>query len=44
MSVLEKGKVDLKTKNKELKGQVEYLEATIGKNKDLVDDAQALLG
>ena len=42
--LLEKVKVDLNIKNKELKGQVESLEATIAKNKDLVDDAQALLG
>jgi hypothetical protein len=31
VSALEKAKVDLKTKNKELKGQVESLEATIAK-------------
>lgn len=33
--MLEKAKVDLKTENKELKGQVESLEATIAKNKRL---------
>jgi hypothetical protein len=44
VSVLEKAKVDLETESKVLKGQVGSLEATIVKNKDLVDDAQALLG
>ena len=42
--MLEKVKVELKSKNKELKGQVESLEVTIAKNKALVDDAEALLG
>ena len=42
--MLEKAKVDLETENKGLKGQVESLEATIAKNKALVDDAEALLG
>jgi hypothetical protein len=41
--VLEKARVDAKVEIKELKGQVESLEATIAKNKDLVNDAQALL-
>ena len=42
--MLEKGNVDLETENKGLNGLVESLEATIAKNKALLDDAQALLG
>jgi hypothetical protein len=43
VSVLAKARVDAKVEIKELKEQVESLEATTMKNKDLVNDAQALL-
>ena len=40
---LEKEKVDLKARNKELFGQVGSLEASIARNKALVDDVEACL-
>ena len=40
---MEKGKVDLKARNRELSGQVGSLEASIAKNKALVEDAEACL-
>ena len=40
---LEKEKVDLKARNKELYGQVGLLEASIAKNKALVEDVEACL-
>jgi len=40
---LEKEKVDLKARNKELSGQVGLLEASIVRNKALVEDAEACL-
>lgn len=40
---LEKEKVDLKAKNRELSGQVGSLEDLIARNKALVDDAEACL-
>ena len=40
---LEKEKVDLKVRNKELSGQVGSLESSIARNKALVEDAEACL-
>ena len=40
---LEKEKVDLKARNRELSGQVGSLEASIVKNKALVEDAEVCL-
>ena len=40
---MEKEKVDLKARNKELSGQVGSFEASIARNKALVEDAEACL-
>ena len=40
---MEKEKVDLKARNRELSGQVGSLEASIAKNKSLVEDAEVCL-
>ena len=40
---LEKEKADMKAENKELSGQVESLEASVVRNKALVEDAEACM-
>jgi cell division septum initiation protein DivIVA len=40
---LEKAKDGLKTENEDLKAQVESLEATIAKNKNMVDEADGVM-